>query len=43
MVGGYYLIEAPDLHDAMRLAALLPEPGSPYRAGVEIRRVMDRG
>jgi hypothetical protein len=38
-VGGYYLIEAPDLDEAIRLASMLPELTKPY-CGVEIRPVV---
>lgn len=35
-IGGYYLLEAPDLEAAVRLAALVPEASSPF-SGVEVR------
>lgn len=41
VVGGYYLVDAPDLDAAIELAALLPETAAPYSAGVEIRPVVD--
>lgn len=41
VLGGYYLIEADDLDEAIRLAALLPETTAPYTAGVEIRPVVE--
>ncbi len=40
-VGGYYLIEAPDIAEAIRLAKLLPEV-SASTSGVEIRPVVMR-
>jgi hypothetical protein len=36
VLGGYYLIEAPDLDEAVRLAGLIPEASAPT-SGVEIR------
>jgi hypothetical protein len=36
VVGGYYLLEAPDLAEATRLARLIPEASAPT-SGVEIR------
>lgn len=41
ILGGYYLIEVPDLDEAIRLASLLPETGATYTAGVEIRPVIE--
>ncbi len=41
VVGGYYLLETPDLDRAIHLAALLPEAHAPYRAGVEIRELVE--
>jgi hypothetical protein len=37
-IGGYYLLEAPGLDEAVRLAALVPE-ASGESSGVEIRRL----
>ncbi|MCW2543530.1 MAG: hypothetical protein JWM40_1082 [Frankiales bacterium] len=37
-IGGYYLLEAPDLKEAVRLASMLPEATAPG-SGVEVRRV----
>lgn len=37
-IGGYYLLEAPDLEEAVRLAAMIPEASAPS-SGVEIRPV----
>jgi hypothetical protein len=39
VVGGYYLIEAADREEAVRLARQIPEASSP-RSGVEIRAVV---
>jgi hypothetical protein len=39
VVGGYYLLEAPNLEEAARLAALIPEASAPT-GGVEIRPVL---
>lgn len=41
VVGGYYLVDAPELDEAVRLATLLPELSASYDAAVEIRRVLD--
>jgi hypothetical protein len=41
VVGGYYIIEAAHLDEAIRLAALLPETTASYTAGVEIRPVVE--
>lgn len=41
VVGGFYLIEAADLDEAIRLTALLPETKASYTAGVEIRPVVE--
>lgn len=41
VVGGFYLIDVPDLDEAMRLAALLPETAADYTSGVEIRPVVE--
>jgi hypothetical protein len=38
VIGGYYLIEAPDIDEAVRLAKLIPEASAPT-SGVEIRPV----
>lgn len=38
IVGGYYLIEAPDLDEAIRLASRIPEATAPH-GGVEIRPI----
>ena len=37
-VGGYYLLEAPDLAEAIRLASLIPEATASH-GGVEIRPI----
>jgi hypothetical protein len=39
VIGGYYLLEAPDLDEAVRLAKLIPEASAPT-SGVEVRPVM---
>jgi hypothetical protein len=41
-LGGYYLLEAADLDEVLRLAALLPEVRAGH-SGVEIRPVVDHG
>ena len=41
-VGGYYLLEAPDLDAVIKLASLLPEAHASHSA-VEIRPVVDHG
>jgi hypothetical protein len=38
VIGGYYLLEAPDLEEAIRLARLIPEASAPT-SGVEIRPI----
>lgn len=38
IVGGYYLIDAPDLAEAIRLAKQIPEATAPH-GGVEVRPV----
>ena len=38
-VGGYYLLEAPDLSEAIRLASLIPEATATH-GGVEIRPIV---
>lgn len=37
-IGGYYLLEAPDLDEAIRLAGFVPEASAPY-SGVEVRPI----
>jgi hypothetical protein len=39
IVGGYYLLDAPDLAEATRLASLIPEATGTH-GGVEIRPIM---
>lgn len=39
VIGGYYLLEAPDLEEAVRLATLIPEASAPT-SGVEVRPIM---
>jgi hypothetical protein len=39
VIGGYYLLEAPDLDEAVRLAKLIPEASAPT-SGVEVRPIM---
>lgn len=39
VIGGYYLLDAPDLDEAIRLASLIPEASAPT-SGVEIRPVV---
>jgi hypothetical protein len=41
-LGGFYLLEAPDLDEAIRLAMLVPEATAPY-SGIEIRPVRESG
>lgn len=41
-LGGYYLIDAPDLDEAIKLAKLVPEATAPF-SGVEIRPVREPG
>jgi hypothetical protein len=41
-LGGFYLLEAVDLDEAMRLVSLLPEVRAGH-SGVEIRPVVDHG
>lgn len=38
VIGGYYLLEAADLDEAIRLARQIPEASTPF-SGVEIRAV----
>jgi hypothetical protein len=38
VIGGYYLLDAPDLDEAVRLAGRIPEASSPF-SGVEVRPV----
>jgi hypothetical protein len=40
VIGGYYLLEAPDLDEAIRLARLIPE-ASAATSGVEIRPIRE--
>jgi hypothetical protein len=42
VIGGYYLLEAADLDEATRLAALIPEASAPT-SGVEIRPIKESG
>jgi len=39
VVGGYYLLEAPDLEEAIRIAGQIPEATAPH-GGVEIRPIV---
>jgi hypothetical protein len=39
VIGGYYLLEAPDLEEATRLARLIPE-ASAQTSGVEVRPIV---
>lgn len=41
VVGGWYLVEAPDEQEAVRLAGLLPEVRAACASGVEVRRLLD--
>ncbi|MFB9446426.1 hypothetical protein Dvina_27125 [Dactylosporangium vinaceum] len=41
-LGGFYVLEAPDLDAALALAALLPELKSGH-GGVEVRPIVDHG
>lgn len=41
-IGGYYLLEAGDLDEAIRLAERIPEASAPT-SGVEIRRIKRSG
>ena len=41
-LGGFYLVDAPDLDAAIRLARMLPELGEQYGA-VEVRPIVDHG
>jgi hypothetical protein len=41
VIGGYYLLDAPDRDEAVRLAARIPEASSPL-SGVEIRPIKQR-
>lgn len=41
IVGGFYVIDVPDLDEAIRLGSLLPETAASYAAGVEIRPVIE--
>ena len=40
VIGGYYLLEAPDLDEAVRLAGCIPEASSPF-SGVEVRPIRE--
>lgn len=42
VVGGYYLLDAPDLERAIELARLVPEVAD-ASSGVEIRRIVGEG
>ncbi|MEO6712830.1 MAG: YciI family protein [Mycobacteriales bacterium] len=42
VIGGYYVIDAPDMDEAIRLASLLPELATTHCA-VEVRPVMTNG
>lgn len=42
VVGGYYLIDAPDLERAIELAKLVPEVAD-ASSGVELRRIVEPG
>jgi hypothetical protein len=39
VIGGYYVLEAPDVAEAVRLAGQLPEASAPH-GGVEIRPII---
>jgi hypothetical protein len=39
VIGGYYVLEAPDLAEAVRLAGQLPEANAPH-GGVEVRPIV---
>jgi hypothetical protein len=41
-LGGFYLLEAPDLDEVIKLASLLPEVRASH-SGVDIRPVVDHG
>lgn len=41
VIGGYYLLEAPDLDEAVRLAGRIPEASAPL-SGVEVRPIKQR-
>jgi hypothetical protein len=41
VIGGYYLLEAPDLDAAVRLAGRIPEASAPS-SGVEIRPIKEQ-
>lgn len=40
VLGGYYLLEAPDLDGAVRLAGRIPEASAPF-SGVEVRPIKE--
>jgi hypothetical protein len=42
VIGGYYVIEAPSLEDAVRLASQLPEASADH-GGVEVRPIVGSG
>ena len=42
VVGGYYLLDAPDLAEAVRLAGLIPEATATH-GGVEVRPIVATG
>lgn len=42
VIGGFYLLQAPTLDEAIRLASMLPEVQASH-SGVEIRPVVDHG
>jgi hypothetical protein len=39
VIGGYYLLEAPDIAEAIRIASQIPEASAPH-GGVEIRPIV---
>ena len=41
-IGGYYLIDASDLEEAIKLASMLPETRAGH-SGVDIRPVVENG
>ena len=41
VIGGYYLLEAPDLDEAVRLASRVPEASAPS-SGVEVRPIKEQ-
>jgi hypothetical protein len=42
VIGGYYILQAPDLAEAVRLAGMLPEATAPH-GGVEVRAIVGAG